>query len=110
MPIVYVVLRDIFIRAGGANGILQHSKSMKHKKRAESHNEQPRLNVMKTRQSYLYSSVSWQIKKKRRRGRGRSKGEKLKEDTIRAEVMMVESIADLNLSMNAASTLTSASK
>ena len=35
----------IFIGAGGANDILRHSKSMKHKKREESHNEQPRLNV-----------------------------------------------------------------
>ena len=32
---------DIFIGAGGANDNVRHSKSMKHKKREECHNEQP---------------------------------------------------------------------
>ena len=55
--------------------------------------------------------MSWQIKKKKRRGRERRQrqGKKLK-DTIRAEVTMVELIVDLNLSMSAASTLMSAFK
>ena len=44
------------------------------------------------------------------RERQKQKKKKLKEDTIRAEMMMVELIADLNLSMNAASTLPSAFK
>ena len=106
---------DIFIGAGGANDILRHSKSMKHKKREECHNEQPRLNVfMKNRQLDLSVQQRELADKKEKEAREREEAEakekKLKEDTIRAEVMMVELIADLNLSMNAASTLTSAFK
>ena len=51
------------------------------------------------------------VKEAREREEADAKEKKnLREDTICAEVMMVELIADLNISMNAASTLTSAFK
>ena len=71
---------DIFIGAGGANDILRHSKLMKHKKREESHKEQPRLNVfMKNRQldlSVQQRELRDKKEKETRERGGRSKGKK----------------------------------
>ena len=68
---------DIFIGAGGANDILRHSKSMKHKKREESHNEQPRLNVfMKHRQLDLSVQQRELADKKEKEARERQKQRK----------------------------------
>lgn len=94
---------DIYIGSAGAGDIRRHEKSSKHIQnfKAQTSN-QPRLNVfMSNRQKAMEDQTA--IEK-------REKEEKLKEDTIRAEVMLVELIAKLNLSMNSATTLTEAFK
>ena len=75
--------------------------------------EQPRLNLfMPNRQKSieLQEELDRKEREAKEKAEAETKEKTLQEDTIRAEVMMVEFISDLNLLMNSATTLTQASK
>ena len=89
MPIVSIVIRTFSSEWGWANDIVRHSKSMKHKKREESHNEQPRLNVfMKNRPLDLSVQQCELTDKKEKEAREREEAE-AREKNLRRILFML---------------------
>ena len=101
---------DIYIGASGSRDIKRHQKGLKHsdreKARLGNKNQVNVMQFMKNREK----SMEQQLKEEEEKNKADSAAKQFVKDTTRAEVMLVELIAQLNLSINSADAFTEAFK
>ena len=101
---------DFYIAASGSRDIKRHQSGLRHSERKKarlgSKNQQNVLQFMKNREK----SMEQQLKEEEEKTKADAAAKKFLHDTTRSEVLLIELIAQLNLSMNSADTFTSAFK
>ena len=90
---------DIYIGSGGASDIKKHAKGLKHKDKEEGHRNAARFKTQMENRKESNETL-----------KKMEEEETLKNDTIKAEILLCELIVELNLSMASADTLSSAMK